>query len=76
MTRRAGTTRSPAWTPVSRHALTEHTRAEKRRALLSCLCLLGALGCAFAGAATWGMAAYITGGIALLLCAAGYLLTP
>jgi hypothetical protein len=59
---------------VSDRARPEHTPAERRRAVLGCLCLLGALGTGFFGVATWGVAAYITGGIALLLCLAGYLL--
>lgn len=52
----------------------EHTPAQKRRAAVGCLCLLGALGCAFGSIWSWGWAAEIVGGIALLLCGAGYLL--
>lgn len=61
---------------MSHRAPVEHTPAEKRRALLACLCYLGALGCALGGAEAWGVAAWVTGGIALLLCVAGYLLLP
>lgn len=61
---------------MSDRALPEHTPGEKRRAWLGCLSFLAALGCAFAGIETWGMAAWIIGGIALLLCAAGYFLIP
>ena len=60
---------------MSEHpARPEHTPAEKRRARLSCLCLLGAVGCSFAGVDTSGWASRITGGVALLLCGLGYVL--